>query len=159
VTERLEERLARLERERQEADELYNNALTALDRALPQGVDLPAPPAPYDASRLPEVNETWDVVQGAPPAADRSVKGWLRSFIWRVVEPALAAQRHFNATMVDHFNRNVASHRDTRDATEAVITRLTAHIDAQVHFQSRLLHLLQMLTPALRTSCPPPTTG
>lgn len=151
MTERLEERLARLERERREADELYNDALTALDRALPPGVELPTPPPSYDASKLPEVNETWDVIQGAPPAADRSLKGRLRSFIWRVIEPALAAQRHFNATMVDHLNRNVASHRDTRDATEAVITRLAAHIDAQVHFQSRLLHLLQMVTPYVDT--------
>jgi O-antigen chain-terminating methyltransferase len=38
--------VSRLERERLEADRRYNDALTALDRALPARVELPAPPSP-----------------------------------------------------------------------------------------------------------------
>jgi len=145
VTERLEDRLARLDRERQDADRRYNEALTALDRALTARPDLPAPPPPYDASRLPEANITWDV-PAVSQADDSALKGRLRRFIGRLMAPALDAQRHFNATIVDHLNRNVASHHEAQRATDALIARLAEHADSQIHFQSRLLHLLQTVT-------------
>ena len=43
-TESLADRLARLERERLDADARYNDALTALDQALGQLPELPHPP-------------------------------------------------------------------------------------------------------------------
>jgi len=45
----LSDLVSRLERERLEADRRYNDALTALDRALPARLDLPAPPPPATA--------------------------------------------------------------------------------------------------------------
>jgi SAM-dependent methyltransferase len=140
----LELRLAQLEQERQDADRRYNEALTALDQAIGSRPGSPAPPAAYDASRLPEANQHWDVP--APPPADGSLKGRLRAFIWGVVGPAFAAQRHFNATVVDHLNRNVAAHEEAKAATDALIASLNAQIDQQLAFQSRLLQLLQTVT-------------
>jgi 2-polyprenyl-3-methyl-5-hydroxy-6-metoxy-1,4-benzoquinol methylase len=137
----LEERLARLEQERQEADRRYNDALTALDRVTTSRGEAPAQPAPYDATRLPDANQTWDLPAGTN-TADRSFKGRLRSFVWGIVGPVFASQRHFNATIVDHLNRNVAAHEQSKAATDALI----AHIDSQIQFQSRLMLLLQTVT-------------
>ena len=50
----LSDLVSRLERERLEADRRYNDALTALDRALPPRLDLPAPPPPA-ASEIRDV--------------------------------------------------------------------------------------------------------
>src|SRR5207244_947013 len=101
----------RLDRERQSADRQYNDALTALDRAQQdrQGrPPLPSPPAFHDASQIEQLNLGWRIVQ--PPPAGRSFKGRLSQFIWRVVGPALDAQQRFNAVLVDHVNRNAATH-------------------------------------------------
>ena len=141
----LEERLARLEQERQEADRRYNDALTALDRVIAARADSAAHPAPYDATRLPDANQSWDLPAG-PDSADRSFKGRLRSFVWGIVGPIFATQRHFNSTIVDHLNRNVAAHEQSKAATDVLIAGLTAHIDSQIQFQSRLLALLQTVT-------------
>ena len=67
MPEPLEATLRRLEEERQEADRRYNDALTALDRAQRRPPDLPAPPAAYDDSQLPVLNDAWNIVP-APPA-------------------------------------------------------------------------------------------
>ena len=141
----LEERLARLEQERQDADRRYNDALTALDRAIAARGDLAAHPAPYDATRLPDANQSWDLPTG-PNTADRSFKGRLRSFVWGIVGPIFASQRHFNSTIVDHLNRNVTAHEQSKAATDALIAGLTAHIDSQIQFQSQLMQLLQTVT-------------
>jgi SAM-dependent methyltransferase len=146
VTERLDERLARLEQERLDADRLYNDALTAVDRALPPSPALPAPPSPYDATKLPAVNQAWDVIAGTAPPADGSLRGRLRAFVWRVAGPTFAAQQHFNATLADHLNRNVAAHEQAQQATAALVAELAGYVAAQTHFQSRLLHLLQTVT-------------
>ena len=45
--------------EREAADRAYNDALTALDQALPKLPDLPHPPVAYDESQLPALNERW----------------------------------------------------------------------------------------------------
>ena len=46
MDESLAERLARLERERRDADTLYNDALTALERALTGRPEFPHAPPP-----------------------------------------------------------------------------------------------------------------
>ena len=56
----------RLDRERQAADRQYNDALTALDRALldlqkPQS--LPSPPVVHDASQVERLNRGWKIVE------------------------------------------------------------------------------------------------
>jgi 2-polyprenyl-3-methyl-5-hydroxy-6-metoxy-1,4-benzoquinol methylase len=141
----LDERLARLEQERQDADRRYNDALTALDKALTSRGALPAAAPVYDATRLPEANQAWNLPAG-PDAADRSLKGRLRSLIWHVVGPVVASQRHFNATIVDHLNRNVAAHEQVKSVADALIASLDAHIGGQLVFEARLIELLQNVT-------------
>jgi len=51
------EEIDRLERERDEADRLYNEALTRLDAAIQAPRDLPHPPPPYDEFQISPLNE------------------------------------------------------------------------------------------------------
>jgi SAM-dependent methyltransferase len=146
ATESLEAHLARLERERAEADDRYNAALTALDRAVATMPDLPHPPPAYDPARLEELNRTWDTLPAGAPTADRSLKGRLRGFIWRLVGPPLEAQRHFNATLVDHLNRNVAAHAEAEKAVATTIALVRSQIDGRIRFETHLIQYLQTMT-------------
>ena len=110
----LDDLVVRLERERLEADRLYNEALTALDQAVQQAPRLPPPPPRYDDRNVTPLNQAWDILPGGPPPIDRSLKGRLRGFVWRLLGPPLETQRRFNAALVDHVNRNVAAHQDAQ---------------------------------------------
>jgi SAM-dependent methyltransferase len=151
VTERLAERLERLERERQEADRQYNEALTALDRALPSRPERPAAPSPYDASKLPEINQARDILSNGAAVADGSLKGRLRGLLWRTVGPPFEAQRHFNSAVVDHLNRNRAAHEEAQQAIERLVAVVDEHIGRQVEFQVQLIRLFQTVTLYLDT--------
>jgi SAM-dependent methyltransferase len=144
--ERLEDLLARLDHEQQDADRAYNAALTALDRALVRMPDWPHPPPPYDEAQVASINEAWTILPSAPPATDRSVKGRLRTFIWRLVGPALDRQQGFNAALVDHLNRNVAAHREAAKATATLILLVREHVEAFAHLQGHLIQYLQSIT-------------
>src|SRR5262249_995729 len=106
----VEDLIARLERERVNADRSYNDPLTAVDRAIPVLPSLPDVPPAFDSSRLADLNRLWNPLPDGPPATDRSLKGRLRAFIWRLVGPPLESQSRLNAALVDHINRNVAAH-------------------------------------------------
>ncbi|MCC7008788.1 MAG: methyltransferase domain-containing protein [Acidobacteria bacterium] len=146
MSETLDARLARLEQERQDADRRYNDALTALDRAVPPDVTTPAAPTSYDASKLPDVNRAWDILPGDPPPSDGSLKGRLRGFIWRQIGPTLVAQRHFNAVLVDHLNRNVGAHEEARRTIADLTAAFAQHAAAQRHAHALLMQLLQTVT-------------
>jgi hypothetical protein len=119
---RLSELLATLERERVEADRRYNDALTALDRATGASpAPMPGAPTPYDASQLAVLNDTWAVAATDPPGITGSFKGRLRRFVWHVVGPLFGAQQRFNATLVDHLNRNTRAHEESRDEATAAL--------------------------------------
>jgi SAM-dependent methyltransferase len=136
----------RLDRERQSADRQYNDALTALDRAQQDrqaSPPLPSPPAFHDASQVERVNLGWRIVR---PAVDRSFKGRLRGFIWRVVGPALDVQQDFNAAVVDHINRNAAAHDRAAQAAAGLVEAARREIEAQARFQWLLLQFLQTIT-------------
>ena len=143
----LEETLARLARERDEADRAYNDALTALDRAIASPVtEFPHPPPEYDTSQLSAVNAAWETLPQGAPAIDGSLKGRLRGFIWRLVGPALMTQRQFNAALVDHLNRNVATHVEAAKAATSTIALLRAQIETLQNFQAHLIRYLQTVT-------------
>ena len=144
--ERLEDLLIRLTREREDADRQYNAALTALDRALPQVTALPATPPPYDTSRLGELNQHWNLLPSGPPAIDRSLKGRLRGFVWRLVGPPLQAQQQFNAALIDHLNRNAAPHERQAHVWSDMVAALRSHFEAQTHFHALLLQYVQTFT-------------
>ena len=142
----LEDLLARLERERVEADRLYNDALTAVDRAIQRAPPLPGPPSPYDAAKIEAINQSWDILPDGAPAADRSLKGRLRGFIWRLVGPSLETQKRFNAALVDHLNRNVRAHEDAQRSAAALIDATREQFEALVRFESVLVQYLQTIT-------------
>ena len=147
VTEQpLDDLVARLERERLEADRLYNDALTAVDRAIQQPPRLPDTPGRHDDDRVTPLNAAWDILPGGPPPVDRSIKGRLREFVWRHLGPPLEAQRRFNAAIVDHINRNAAADLETQQAVEILLDVARREFDALVRFESLLVQYLQTIT-------------
>ena len=152
MTERpLEDLVERLERARLDADRLYNDALTAVDRAIQRAPELPNPPSRYDEDRVAPINRAWRIVPDAPSSTDRSLKGRLRSFIWRMVGPPFEAQQRFNAELVDHINRNLAGHRDDQAAMARLIDVAREQFEALVRFESLLVQYLQTITPYVDT--------
>lgn len=145
-SESLQQRLDRIERERREADDRYNAALTALDRAIPPSPDLPHPPPGYDTTGLDILARTADLLPSGPPAIDGSLKGRLRAFVWRLIGPPLESQRQFNAALVDHLTRNLAVHEERRKAAESTIALQADRIATLAAFHTRLIQYLQTLT-------------
>lgn len=143
----LEDLFARLERERLAADRAYNDALTAVDRAVRQPPELPRPPAPLDHAQATPINDAWNILpDGAPvDGTDRSIRGRLRAFIWRLVGPPLETQRRFNAAVTDHMNRNLAALDDTQRATAALVDIARREFSALAAFESTLVQYLQAI--------------
>jgi O-antigen chain-terminating methyltransferase len=144
------ETLARLRRERQDADRLYNDALTALDRAIQRLRELPHPPPPYDEFQVTPLNERWELLRLKP--ADRG--GWLRRLrvhLWGMVAPLFERQESFNAALVDHVNRNVTIHRETTRAIDSTLSVLREELERLVNFQSTLVLYAQQVTPYVDT--------
>jgi len=140
----LEETLRRLTREREDADRLYNDALTALDTALLRLPELPAPPRGYDERQITPLNHSWETLVAPAPAG--GLKGRLAGFVWRLVAPSLQKQAAFNSTLVDHLNRNVAAHREAQQAIDALVAVFRAQIADLTTFHARLLIYLQQIT-------------
>jgi len=144
--ERLEDRLKRLEEERAEADRVYNERLTAVDAALLRLPEFPHPPPQYDEAQITPLNQAFTILPDGPPVIDRSLKGRLRGFIWRLIGPPLDRQQAFNAALVDHLNRNVATHREAKLAISSTLELIQHQTQSIMHFQASLLGLLQSLT-------------
>jgi 2-polyprenyl-3-methyl-5-hydroxy-6-metoxy-1,4-benzoquinol methylase len=141
MTELLNQLLA----ERREAHRRYNEALTLLDRAIQSAPDLPGAPPAYDETLLPTINDTWKILpdEGHPEA------GWASRLgpAWPALEPLFQQQRAFNAAVVEHLNRNVATHRETHAALERALPALRNGFDALERFESLLVQFLQTITP------------
>jgi hypothetical protein len=144
--ESLDVRLARLERERLAADRAYNDALTALDRAIGERPDLPHPPPVHDEAALADLSRQTDILAGADPAIDRSIKGRLRGMVWRLVAPILDRQQRFNVQLVEQLRRDAASHDAARQAIETTIAVLRGEVDRQRLLHSHLIQYLQAIT-------------
>jgi O-antigen chain-terminating methyltransferase len=140
------EELARLERERADADDAYNRALTALDRALPTAPPLPGPPATADEGRANDINALWRILpeQALPPP--RGLRTRLAWFVWRLVAPALQQQQAFNSALVDHLNRNAPATREASAAVTALTHAFGEHLAAVSAFHAHLIVYLQQLT-------------
>src|SRR3989337_864320 len=107
--------LARLKRERDEADRRYNGALTQLDAVVQKPRDFPHPPPPYDEFQITPLNERWELLPLKPDEG----RGWLRrlrTHAWAMVAPLFQRQQAFNSALVDHINRNIAMQRETTRA-------------------------------------------
>jgi SAM-dependent methyltransferase len=141
-----EDLFARLERERLDADRLYNDALTEVDRSIRTAPLLPRAPRLFDDARVADLNAAWDILRQGVPVVDRSLKGRLRGFIWRLIGPPLETQRRFNAALVDHVNRNsVAAHEWPR-AIAALLEAFGRECEQLARFQSLLVQYLQTIT-------------
>ncbi|HXW05567.1 MAG TPA: class I SAM-dependent methyltransferase [Vicinamibacterales bacterium] len=140
----LEETLRRLKQERDEADRRYNEALTALDAAVPPARELPRPLPAFDEHQLGALNEAWNILPGPPPPS--GLQSRIAGFVWRVVAPYLQKQLTFNSLLVDHLNRTVAAEREAMRVSEQTTDRLREQIAALVGFHSRLILYLQQIT-------------
>jgi SAM-dependent methyltransferase len=136
---------ARLESERLAADRGYNEALTAIDRAMPAPVPRPASPGSYDEQEITPLNEAWRVRPSEPPRA--GVRGRIAGFVWRVVAPWLAQQEIFNSRVVAHINNNVRHHRELVTSLNAALEALQHQGALLARFHSHLIVFLQQITP------------
>jgi SAM-dependent methyltransferase len=144
------EELARLKRERDEADRRYNQALTNLDAVVQKPRDFPHPPPAYDEFQITPLNERWELLPLKPDEG----RGWLRrlrTHAWTMVAPLFERQQSFNAALVDHVNRNIAMHRETARALDSTITMFREDHRRLVEFQSLLILYAQQITPYVDT--------
>jgi len=140
----------RLDREREDADRRYNDALTALDAAIGAPGELPTPPAGYDESQLGPLNQRWDLMSLKPDEG----KGWLRrvrAHAWSMAAPLFERQQAFNAALVDHLNRNVAAQRDTIRTLQEMLAQLRQEQNRLLEFQTMLILWAQQITPYVDT--------
>jgi SAM-dependent methyltransferase len=138
--------LARLRDERDAADRAYNEALTAVDQALPRPTELPPPPPAYDDQQLASINKSWEVLAGHDLPAPRGLRSRLAHFVWRLVAPLFERQQAFNARLVDHLNRNVRTERETAEAVARLTSAVTSQAAALAAFQSHLIQYFQRFT-------------
>jgi SAM-dependent methyltransferase len=143
---RIEDLLARLERERLDADRLYNDALTALDRALAPAPSLPSPPESPAGSRAEALNGSWDILPDGAPTAHGGLKGRLQSVVWRMVGPSLERQRQLNALLVEQANRQARVEEAHACAIEQLRSAVTPAFEGLARFDALLLHYLRTIT-------------
>jgi 2-polyprenyl-3-methyl-5-hydroxy-6-metoxy-1,4-benzoquinol methylase len=144
----LEDLLARLERERAAADRAYNDALTAVDRAIGAPAALPDAPPPPDRGAVASINERWRILPEDSPGeqTDRSLRGRLRGFVWRLIGPPLQAQQRFNAAVADHVNRSAGGLEAAHGAVARLIEAARREFEARAAFESILVQYLQTIT-------------
>ncbi len=143
------EDLATLKAAREAADAAYNAALTALDAALPRPPELPHPPPGPDETQVTPLNERYDLLAGVQLPG--GIKGRIIRLVWSVLEPVFARQQAFNASLVDHVNRNVPVQRAARESAVAMIEAMRIEREALATFHSALIQYLQKLTPFIDT--------
>ena len=88
-----EDSLERLERLRKEADGLYNDALTALDGALPERLALPHPPAGFDDQQIHPLNKSWRIASEADIDLGSGWRRRLRKLVWDLIRTSLERVR------------------------------------------------------------------
>jgi SAM-dependent methyltransferase len=136
---------ARLERERLEADRLYNEALTALDRALVTAPVLPRAPV-WSAPVASRLNASWDILSDGDPAKGSGLGGWVQSVVWRMIGPPLAAQKRFNAAVVEHLNLTLQADEARARTLADLVAALGSAFDGLVRFEARLMDYLRTIT-------------
>ncbi|HEX3703501.1 MAG TPA: methyltransferase domain-containing protein [Vicinamibacterales bacterium] len=137
---------ARLQRERADADRRYNDALTALD-ALADAPTTPllSPVPALDEAVVATINERWHIL-ATPPQFGAGWRGRLGRFVWRIVGPALDRQQIFNATLVEHLNRNIEAERRARETVNETLALIAGEQADARRFRSQLVQYLQQIT-------------
>jgi SAM-dependent methyltransferase len=142
----LEKDLARLERQRENSDSRYDEALTALDGALWTPPDFPHPPPLPDETQVTPLNTRWEILRARPPMQS-GWRGRLARVVWSIVEPLFAEQQAFNSALVDHINRNIQPQRIVGQSIETTIATLRQQVEQLCAFHSVLIQYLQRITP------------
>lgn len=141
-----EDELARLRKQREQADSRYDESLTTLDQALWKPPDFPHPPPFPDETQVTPLNTRWEILK-ARPALPGGWRGRLARVVWSMVEPLFAEQQAFNATLVDHMNRNIPPQREVAKSIASSIATLRQQVEQLCTFHSVLLQYLQRITP------------
>ena len=136
--------LRRLKDERDGADARYNDALTALDRAIRPPATLPPAAPGLDDYQIAALNDGWNILPAPPHASGLRAK--LTGYIWGVIGPYLQRQLTFNSRLVDHLNRQAAAQREAHGAAEAAAVALQDQLAWLAEFQGRLMLYLQQIT-------------
>ena len=134
----LDDLLARLERERQAADRAYNDALTALDRALPTAPALPEPPAAFDPA-------TASADLANAPAAVPRAQG-IRGLLWRLLGPAPNPQAPLHRQLAADIARIAAAHHELRQRYAELLEGSRREFAAIAGFGTSLIRYLQTIT-------------
>ena len=143
--------LVRLKAEREAADDDYNRTLTRLDESVTPTPELPHAPPPFDDRQVSPLNEQWQLIPTDGPDLGGGWRGRLRGVVWTLVAPLFQQQQTFNASLVDHINRNVPSARENQKATASLIALVGGQLEALATFESCLVQFLQQLTPYVDT--------
>jgi SAM-dependent methyltransferase len=144
AAEPLEAVLRRLKEERDQADARYNEALTAVDRAIQRPTTISQPPSTLDDHQIAALNDAWNILPSPPKAS--GLRQRAAGFIWGVIGPYLQRQLTFNSLLVDHINRNAQKARDAHRAAEIVVDAVRDQLAAVAEFEARLLQYLQQVT-------------
>jgi O-antigen chain-terminating methyltransferase len=139
--------LNRLVAERTEAHRRYNEALTAVDRAIQVLAEWPEPPPAYDEQKLPAINDAFTSLADGMPQRPGGLGGAVFDSAWAVIKPVFDRQMAFNAALVDHLNRNAVTHRQAHAALAQAIPVLRDTFAALIAFESKLVQFLQQITP------------
>ena len=141
----------RLKAERESADRIYNDALTALDRAIqrpPDPAAFPQAPPPPDDHQVTPLNTLWQIT--APPPKS-GLRGSFAAAVRRVVAPLFEQQQAFNSAVVDHINRNLPEARQTSESIAGTLGLLRTHVADLARFETLLIVFLQQITPYVDT--------
>jgi SAM-dependent methyltransferase len=135
--------------EREAADRRYNEALTAVDDALPH-LPGPSPREIAVAPARPALRQGASILPREPPLP-AGWRGRLAGFIWRLVAPVFERQQAFNAALSEEMDRLEAARADSARALEDATATWRRHLDAFFAFDSRLVQFLQQITPFVDT--------
>ena len=136
----------RREDERLRADKAYNEALTALDRAIPTDSASSPPPERPDDQQVERLNQLWEILPQASPPPGRGLRSRLAHFVWRLVEPYLERQQAFNSVLVDHLNRSSPGVRALAAYTAQAEREQAEYRSTLARFHTQLIQYLQQIT-------------
>ena len=142
--------LSRLTRERKTADQLYNTALTALDRAIQALPEVPPAPPVLGTTQLDAAADLLSDVS-AHPAAGGGMSGWARRLVWSLLEPVVTRQDNINRALITQLTAAAEAERQAAQSLSATVTLLRDESDALRTFQSALVVWAQQITPYVDT--------
>jgi 2-polyprenyl-3-methyl-5-hydroxy-6-metoxy-1,4-benzoquinol methylase len=135
--------------DRDAADRQYNDALTRVDRALPQ-IGTPQASSPLPALDIQAIRDRIGILPAASPDGS-GLRGRLTRFIWRLVAPVFTRQQELNAVVASHLDQVSAALQRLSAALPDVRAAQRAELEAFVSFNSILVQYLQQITPYIDT--------